>query len=79
MAPVTGLNELFARDEIRKSASRGRFIDARDVFLRHVLKIDAGRVGIPNNPIYSQACAMAHRQIEGLISLRRQHAAQVRG
>jgi hypothetical protein len=44
---VTGLNELFARDEIRRGLSNARFMDVRNTFLRYILKIDAGRVTIP--------------------------------
>ena len=65
MALVTGLNELFARDEIRRNLSGGRFDNVRDTFLRYILKIDAARVVIPKNPIYSQL-EMARRQMEGL-------------
>ena len=44
MALVTGLNELFARDEIKKNLSNGRFPDLRATFVRYVLKVDNGRL-----------------------------------
>jgi len=54
MALVTGVNELFARDDIKKNLQKGHFNDIREVFLRYVLKIDSGRLGIPPNAVYSQ-------------------------
>jgi hypothetical protein len=65
MAPVTGVNELFTRDEMRRTLTRGRVADMRDVFIRYIQKIAAGRIGIPENPIYSQL-DMARRQIAHL-------------
>jgi hypothetical protein len=67
MALVTGLNELAAKDQIRQSFHRGHPADVRDGFIRYILKIDAGRVGIPNSRIYSQL-RTARRQIEALTS-----------
>jgi hypothetical protein len=54
MALVTGLNELSARDEIRKSLQQGNFRDIHDTFLHYVLKIDNGRLAIPENRLYTQ-------------------------
>ena len=67
MALVTGLNELFARDEIRKALHNGRFGDVREQFLRYLLKIDTGRITIPQNELYAQV-KMARSQIERLTS-----------
>jgi hypothetical protein len=63
MALVAGMNELFARDEIKKNLPRGNFKDIREVFLQYVLKIDKGRLGIPTNAVYSQI-SKARSQIE---------------
>jgi hypothetical protein len=41
------------------------------IFLRYVLKIDAGRISIPSIPIYQQM-RMARKQIECMIQCRRQ-------
>ncbi|MDP2367236.1 ATP-binding protein [Rhodoferax sp.] len=65
MALVTGLNELFARDEIRKMLQNGHFNDLREAFLRYVIKIDNSRLGIPPNAMYSQI-SRARATIEGL-------------
>lgn len=65
MALVTGLNELFARDEIRKALHASRFSDIRELFVRYVLKIDSGRITIPQNELYAQV-RMARTQIERL-------------
>ena len=54
MALVTGLNELSARDEIKRNLQQGSFGDIRDAFLRYVSKIDNGRLGVPPNELYSQ-------------------------
>lgn len=71
MALVTGVNELSARDEMKKQLPpNGRMDILRDTFLRYVLKIDRGRMGIPPSAAYSQL-EMAHRQIERLIAPRR--------
>lgn len=70
MAIVTGLNELFARDEIRKDLQRGLFTDLREVFIRYVLKIDSGRLGIPPNAMYSEI-DKARAQIEALTAFGR--------
>jgi hypothetical protein len=63
MALVTEMNELFARDEIKKNLPMGNFKDIREVFLQYVLKIDKGRLGIPTNAVYSQI-SKARSQIE---------------
>jgi hypothetical protein len=70
MALVTGINEHFAKEEIRQELQKGQMNFAREAFVRYILKIDAGRVGIPQNPMYSQI-AMARRQIEALLPRRR--------
>lgn len=70
MALVTGLNELFAKDEIRRNLQQSRFNDVRESFLRYILKIDAGRVDVPSNLVYSQI-EMARSQVRSLASSRR--------
>jgi transcriptional regulator CtsR len=65
MALVTGLNELSARDEIKKSLHQGYLRDIRDTFLRYLLKIDNGRLEIPRNAIYAQI-QVAQSQIKNL-------------
>jgi len=65
MALVTGLAEIFARDEIRKSEKNKDFRNVREAFLRYVLKIDSGRLGIPPGALYSQI-ELARGQIEVL-------------
>ena len=69
MGLVTGINEAFARDEIKKSLSLGKFNDIRDQFLRYILKIDAGRITIPPNDLYEQV-QLARKQIERLTAQR---------
>lgn len=66
MALVTGVNELFFRDEMRKHmlARTPHFI-IRDTFIRYLLKIDAGRMGVSDIKIYDQI-VMARRQIEAI-------------
>ena len=66
MAVVTGLNELFARDQIRKTARENRLRQMRDSFLRYILKIDSGRLEIPPTKAYSQI-KMARKQIEAFV------------
>jgi energy-coupling factor transporter ATP-binding protein EcfA2 len=66
MALTTGVNELFTRDEIRRNNPQ-RMDDARETFLRYVLKIDAGRIAIPSNPVYAQMM-MARKQLERMTS-----------
>jgi hypothetical protein len=63
MGLVTGLNEIFTRDEIRKALFAGKFSDVREQFLRYVLKNDSGRITIPSNAVYSQL-KLSRRQIE---------------
>jgi hypothetical protein len=65
MALVTGLAELSVRDEIKKSLQNGDFNNVREAFLRYVLKIDSGRLGIPPSALYSQV-ELARGQIEVL-------------
>ena len=72
MAIVTGVNEVFVRDEMRRNMPTN-LNEVREVFLRYALKIDAGRVGLPTNQVYAQL-AMARRQIESLTSTRRRNA-----
>ena len=67
MGLVTGINEIFSRDEIRKSLSAGKFNDIREQFLRYILKIDSGRITVPPNELYGQL-RMARSQIERLTS-----------
>jgi hypothetical protein len=71
MALVTGVNEHFVRDEMRKNQASDKLDDMREGFLRYVLKIDAGRIGIPPTPAYSQISS-ARRQIEALANIRQQ-------
>jgi hypothetical protein len=66
MALTTGVNELFARDEMRRN-SHQKMDDVCETFLRYVLKIDAGRIAIPSNPVYAQMM-MARKQLERLTS-----------
>jgi hypothetical protein len=67
MALTTGVNELFTRDEIRRNNYPQKMDDARETFLRYVLKIDAGRIAIPSNPVYAQMM-MARKQLERMTS-----------
>jgi hypothetical protein len=76
MALITGVNELFARDEIKKNLHAGQFTSLREVFLRYVLKIDNGRLGIPSNALYSQIHS-ARTQIEGLMATGRRSKSQL--
>jgi len=69
MALVTGVNELFARDEMRKKMQARQMTEVRDTLTRYILKIDAGRMNIPGNPAYSQV-GKARTQIEGLLPRR---------
>ena len=68
MALTTGINELSTRDEIkRRSVTKNHtsFIELRDLFVRYILKIDAGRLTIPENATYVQI-ADARRSIRAL-------------
>jgi hypothetical protein len=67
MALVTGLNETFPRDEMRQSQKQGKPTEIHDTFLRYVLKIDSGRLSIPENAIHSEL-QMARKQIMHLIA-----------
>ena len=66
MAVVTGLNELFARDDIRRSLRENRLREIRDTFLRYILKIDRGRLEVPPTRVYRQI-GMARAQIDALL------------
>lgn len=66
MAVVTGLNELFARDYMRRSLRENRLREIRETFLRYVLKIDGGRLEIPPTRAYAQI-KMARSQVDGLL------------
>ncbi|WP_081991290.1 ATP-binding protein [Inquilinus limosus] len=67
MSLVTGINEISTRDEIRKRVHSRAFLEARDIFVRYVLKIDASRVSPPSNPIYEQIVE-ARRRVKALTS-----------
>jgi hypothetical protein len=75
MGLVTGLAELSARDEIRQSFHRGDFPNVREAFLRYILKIDSGRLGIPPNALYSQI-ELARGRIEALTAAGRRRRAR---
>lgn len=77
MALVTGLNELFARDEIRKNYWNKNFIQMRDVFLRYILKIDMGRLSTSTNSLYAQI-ERARAQIESLVISRRRSSVRAK-
>ena len=66
MAVVTGLNELFARDHIRKCVLHNRQREMRDTFLRYIVKIDRGRLEVPPTRTYAQV-KKARAQIEHLV------------
>jgi hypothetical protein len=74
MALITGLAELSARDEIKRSYHKGDFRTVREAFLRYVLKIDSGRLSIPPNALYSQI-KLARRRIELLTTAGRRRRA----
>jgi hypothetical protein len=78
MALITGLSELFARDEIKKNMQKGYFNDVREAFLKYVSKIDSGRLGVPPNAVYSQI-NKARAQISCLTASRRQARARTIG
>lgn len=69
MGLVTGVNELFARDEMRKQMLEHHMREVRETFIRYLLKIDAGRMNIPCNPAYSQI-GKARAQVEALLARR---------
>lgn len=66
MGLVTGVNEMFARDEMRTQMQEHHMREVRETFIRYLLKIDAGRMNVPGNPAYSQI-GKARAQIEGLL------------
>lgn len=56
MALVTGLSELYVRDQIRKLASLGnaqRFVELRDIFIKYILKMDSARLNIPTTRAFT--------------------------
>jgi hypothetical protein len=67
MALTTGVNEMFTRDEIRRNNYPQKMTDVRETFLHYVLKIDAGRIAMPSNPLYAQMM-MARKQLERMTS-----------
>jgi hypothetical protein len=76
MALTTGVNEVFTRDEMRRNNYPQKMDQLRDTFLRYVLKIDAGRMVVPDNPLFEQI-KMARRQIEQMLP-RQRRATNVR-
>jgi hypothetical protein len=70
MALVTGMAELYPRDEIRKSLTAGNFAEVRETFLSYILKIDRGRLGVPVNSMYAEI-AKARAQIEAMTAIGR--------
>lgn len=73
MALTTGVNEAFTRDEMRRNNYPLKMNQLRDTFLRYVLKIDAGRMNVPENPLFDQI-RMARRQIEQMLPRQRRAA-----
>lgn len=76
MALVTGVNEIGVRDEMRQLSRRPSaqtFIELRDIFLRYLLKVDAGRLSIPSAPNYAQL-RDARRHVRNLNQLERRPA-----
>jgi hypothetical protein len=67
MALVTGVNEIFVRDEMRRNNYPQAMNHLRDTFVRYILKTDAGRITVPQNKVYEQI-DLAHRQIDRMIS-----------
>jgi hypothetical protein len=70
------VNEVFTRDEMRRNNYPQKMDQLRDTFLRYVLKIDAGRMVVPDNPLFEQI-KMARRQIEQMLP-RQRRATNVR-
>jgi hypothetical protein len=66
MALVTGVNEAFVRDEMRRNNYPQKMGQLRDAFLRYIVKIDAGRVAIPESSAYEQV-VLARRVIERML------------
>lgn len=57
MAMTTGINDLEVRDKIKKiviMSSSHTFIEARDIFVNFLLKLDSARMTIPSSPEYRQ-------------------------
>jgi len=66
MSLTTGLNEMFVRDEIKRSVHPRWDGDViRSVFVRYLLKIDSGRLTVPSNVNYAQL-SLARGQIQGI-------------
>ncbi|TPI77691.1 AAA family ATPase [Mesorhizobium sp. B2-8-9] len=65
MALATGVAEVSTRDEMQTAFKAGKFRDLQDAFLRYILKVDRGRLGIPPNRLYEHI-EMARKQIQGL-------------
>jgi hypothetical protein len=71
MALITGFNELFFRDEVKRAFTARDMNTVRETFLRYLLKADTARMVIPNGSQYSQL-REARRQIELLLPKRAQ-------
>jgi hypothetical protein len=54
MALTTGVSEVSTRDEMLSGFKDGKFRDVQDAFLRYVLKVDSGRLGVPTSKLYLQ-------------------------
>lgn len=75
MALTSGVNELSTRDELRQRTrikNHTSFIELRDIFVRYLLKIDAGRLTIPESGTYAQI-AEARRNVRSMSSMDRPH------
>jgi hypothetical protein len=70
MALTTGVNEVFTRDEMRRNNYPQKLDQLRDTFLRYVLKIDAGRMVVPDNSLFEQV-KTARRLIEQMLPRQR--------
>lgn len=68
-ALVTGIAEQSVRDEIKKltiQPNAQKFVELRDIFLKYLLKTDAGRLEIPSGPAFN-SLQEARRTIRGRI------------
>lgn len=76
-ALTSGINELFTRDEMRRNNHSRKMDEAREAFLRYVLKVDAGRIAISASAVYGQL-RIARKQLERMTSQgkRRMRAAE---
>lgn len=70
MGLTAGINDISIRDELRRRVQAGSFIELRDIFLRHVLKLDAARTAVPSTPAYAQLVE-ARGHVKGLASTER--------